>query len=80
MYNALRTGNEDNTYIIMTDGSHNCSSDDDQYQEFHARFKAMVYSEGPKITENRPTVQALREQIVDTSFLGEFFNDAFKRK
>jgi hypothetical protein len=77
VYKSLRQGNENNTYIILTDDdSHNYAPHNSQYQQFHRKFADMVYGYGPKIAENQPSVQELGQQIFGVSI----FDYKFKRK
>ena len=77
VYECFRQGNENNTYIIVTDDdTHNKSPYDSQYQQLSRQFRKMVYYGDPKVSGNRPTVQELRQQIFGPSI----FDYTFRRK
>lgn len=78
VYESLRMGNEENTYIILTDDdAHNYSPSNGQYKTLHNKFKAMVYGQrSDDISEYQPTVEQLRHMI----FPSIWRNLSFKKK
>jgi hypothetical protein len=67
MYNAFRTGNEENTYILYAnDDWHNELGD--QYSALRTAFTYMVLYNGPKINGYKSTIEELRRNIRSWNF------------
>ena len=62
MYNAFKTGNKKNTYILYADDdSHNEFGN--QYATLRKKFQNMIFQNGRKIEGYQPTVQKLKRII-----------------